>query len=64
MAVAEGGGDYLLTVKENQPTLLADIKAARRPPAGLSPFQGRPPGRELRPRGRRGQGARPAGEAR
>ncbi|MFO0952300.1 MAG: ISAs1 family transposase [Isosphaeraceae bacterium] len=63
-AVAEGGGDYLLTVKENQPTLLADIKAAfAEPPAGLSPPPGRPPGRELRPRGRRGQGARPAGEA-
>ncbi|MFO0950397.1 MAG: hypothetical protein U0835_04460 [Isosphaeraceae bacterium] len=27
-AAAEGGGDYLLTAKENQPTLLADIKAA------------------------------------
>lgn len=27
-AVIEGGGDYFLTVKENQPTLEADIRAA------------------------------------
>ncbi|MFO0950665.1 MAG: ISAs1 family transposase [Isosphaeraceae bacterium] len=63
-AVAEGGGDYLLTVKENQPTLLADISAAFAEPLPACPPPGRPPGRELRPRGRRGQGARPAGEAR
>ena len=36
--VVEGGGDYVLPVKENQPTLLNDIKACfARPPAGLSP---------------------------
>src|SRR6516164_7890193 len=36
--VIKGGGDYLLPVKENQPTLLADIQAAfAEPPAGLSP---------------------------
>jgi hypothetical protein len=27
-AVVEGGGDYFLTVKENQPTLESDIRAA------------------------------------
>ena len=37
-AVLAGGGDYLLPVKENQPTLQADIEAAFTPPeAGLSP---------------------------
>ena len=36
--VIKGGGDYLLPVRENQPTLLADIQAAfAEPPAGLSP---------------------------
>ena len=36
--IIEGGGDYVLPVKENQPTLLADIQAAfAEPPAGLSP---------------------------
>jgi len=36
--VIEGGGDYLLTVKENQPTLLADIKACfTEPLEGFSP---------------------------
>jgi hypothetical protein len=36
--VLAGGGDYLLPVKENQPTLQADIEAAFTPPAaGLSP---------------------------
>lgn len=40
-AVVKGGGDYVLTVKENQPTLLADIKACfTEPPAGLSPPAG------------------------
>jgi hypothetical protein len=32
-AVLDGGGDYLLPVKENQPTLLADLKAAFSPSA-------------------------------
>ncbi len=36
--VIEGGGDYILPVKENQPTLRADIAAAfAQPDAGLSP---------------------------
>jgi hypothetical protein len=37
-AVIEGGGDYVLPVKENQPTLSRDIQAAfAKPEAGLSP---------------------------
>ena len=41
-AVIDGGGDYVLPVKENQPTLSRDIAAAfAEPGAGLSP----PPGR-------------------
>ena len=36
--VVDGGGDYVLPVKENQPTLWADIQAAfAEPPVGLSP---------------------------
>ncbi len=39
--VIKGGGDYILPVKENQPTLLANIAAVfAEPEAGLSP----PPG--------------------
>jgi hypothetical protein len=42
-AVIEGGGDYVLPVKENQPTLWRDIAAAfAAPEAGLSPPPGRP----------------------
>jgi predicted transposase YbfD/YdcC len=38
--VIEGGGDYIFPVKENQPTLRADIAAAfAQPDAGLSPLQ-------------------------
>ena len=38
--VIEGGGDYVLPVKENQPTLAKDIAAAfAEPEAGLSPLQ-------------------------
>lgn len=48
--IVEGGGDYVLPVKENQPTLLADIQAAfAEPPAGLSPPPGGTPSRELGP---------------
>ena len=36
-AVRDGGGDYILPVKDNQPTLRADIEAAFSPAAGLSP---------------------------
>jgi len=55
--VIEGGGDYFLTVKENQPTLEADIRAAFDPafsPSGAATAdRGRRPGRGVR------QGARP-----
>lgn len=47
--VVDGGGDYVLPVKDNQPTLKADIEAAfDGPETGLSP----PPGRAGRGRGR------------
>src|SRR5258708_7045962 len=49
--VTERGGDYVLPVKENQPTLGKDIAAAfAEPVAGLSP----PPGRAARGRDRAG----------
>ena len=39
-AVIAGGGDYILPVKDNQPTLRADLEAAfAEPEAGLSPLQ-------------------------
>jgi DDE_Tnp_1-associated/Transposase DDE domain len=48
--VIEGGGDYVLPVKENQPTLLSDIKAAfAEPGAGLSPPPDRASRGQLRP---------------
>ena len=63
-AVIDGGGDYILPVKDNQPTLARDITAAfDGPEDGLSP----PPG--IATRGgdraglRGGQGARPGREA-
>ena len=47
--VIEGGGDYVLPVKDNQPTLVKDITAAfAAPGAGLSP----PPDRATRGRDR------------
>ena len=47
--VVARGGDYVLPVKDNQPTLGRDIEAAfAEPEAGLSP----PPGRAARHRGR------------
>jgi len=63
-AVIDGGGDYVLPVKDNRPTLARDIAAAfAGPEAGLSP----PPGGAARDGGRAGlrgrQGARPDGEA-
>jgi predicted transposase YbfD/YdcC len=49
--VIAGGGDYVLPVKENQPTLSRDITAAfAEPEAGLSP----PPDRAARGRDRSG----------
>jgi len=63
-AVIAGGGDYILPVKDNQPTLRADIEAAfAEPGAGLSPPPDGPT-RGLRRSGRGGgQGARPDREA-
>jgi len=63
-AVIEGGGDYILPVKDNQPTLRADIAAAfAGPEPGLSP----PPDRAARGLSRSGhdggQGAWPDREA-
>jgi hypothetical protein len=56
--VVRGGGDYVLPVKENQPTLRADLAAAfAEPEAGLSPPPDRAPRRDVRPRVRGGQGA-------
>ena len=46
-----GGGDYVLPVKENQPTLNKDITAAfAEPEAGLSPPPDRAARRRDRPR--------------
>ena len=62
--IIEGGGDYILIVKENQPNLPADVEAAlAEPPEGLSPPAGRGAGRLPGRGGRRRQGARPQGEA-
>jgi hypothetical protein len=42
-SVIEGGGDYVLPAKENQPTLVKDIAAVfAKPEAGLSPPPDRP----------------------
>jgi hypothetical protein len=57
-AVIEGGGDYFLTVKENQPTLEADIRAAFGP--AFSPSGAAPSGRRGRPCRGVQQGARPS----
>jgi hypothetical protein len=46
-AVVAGGGDYFLTVKDNQPTLEADIRAAFVP--AFSPSGGEADGRRGRP---------------
>jgi DDE_Tnp_1-associated/Transposase DDE domain len=46
-AILRGGGDYFLTVKDNQPTLEADIRAAFGP--AFSPSGGEAAGRRGRP---------------
>lgn len=59
-AIVGRAGDYILPVKDNQPNLLRDIRAAfAEPPAGLSPPADRAPGRQLRSGPRVGQGAWP-----
>jgi hypothetical protein len=55
-AVVQGEGDYFLTVKDNQPTLEADIRAAFGP--AFSPSGGEPPGHRRRPGREPEQGAR------
>ena len=55
-AVIAGGGDYFLTVKENQPTLEADIRAAFGP--AFSPAGGQAAGRRGRPGRQPRQGPR------
>jgi hypothetical protein len=48
--IVDGGGDYVLVVKDNQKNLLVDIKAAFAEPAeGLSPPPSRASCREFRP---------------
>jgi hypothetical protein len=62
-SVLEGGGDYVLPAKDNQPTLLRDIQALFAPQPGLSP----PPASVGHGRSATGhgadQGARPPGAA-
>jgi hypothetical protein len=60
--VLEGGGDYVLAAKDNQPTLVKDIKAAFTPPAGLSPPTAGVVGRRPTPSQCHEQGARSPGE--
>jgi hypothetical protein len=63
-AIIEGGGDYILPVKDNQPTLRADIEAAfAEPGAGLSPPPDRPTRGLHRSGHDGGQGAWPDREA-
>jgi hypothetical protein len=63
-AIVERGGDYILPVKDNQPTLRSDIEAAfAAPGAGLSPPPGGATGRLHGPGRDGGQGARPHREA-
>jgi hypothetical protein len=56
----EGGGDYLLAVKDNQPTLQADIALAFETPEGLSPPTATPPGGRPAVRSVDRQGPRPS----
>jgi hypothetical protein len=63
-AIIEGGGDYILPVKDNRPTLRADIAAAfAEPEAGLSPPPDRAAGGLYRSGHDGGQGAWPDREA-
>jgi DDE_Tnp_1-associated/Transposase DDE domain len=58
-AVIKGGGDYFLTVKDNQPTLESDIRAAFSP--AFSPSGAAAEGRRRRPSREPRQGPRPGG---
>jgi DDE family transposase len=59
-AVVEGEGDYFLTVKDNQPTLETDIRAAFGP--AFSPSGGEATGHRRRPGRKLRQGARSSGD--
>lgn len=61
-AVLEGGGEYVLPAKDNQPTLVKDIQAAFTPATGLSPPTASVVGRRATASQRHEQGARPPGE--
>jgi DDE_Tnp_1-associated/Transposase DDE domain len=68
--IAEGGGDYVFVVKDNQPSLAIDIRAglayddqARRLAAAFSPRRPAPGAAAGSGGEQRGQGARAAGEA-
>src|SRR5205823_6271856 len=58
-AVVQGGGDYFLSVKDNQPTLEADIRAAFSP--AFSPSGAEATGRRRRSRREPREGARSCG---
>jgi hypothetical protein len=57
-AITDAGGDYLLPVKDNQPTLRADLEEAFAPPATLSPPTAAAPQAVLHHGDDRRQGAR------
>jgi DDE_Tnp_1-associated/Transposase DDE domain len=59
-AVRRAGGDYLLAVKENQPTLRRDIQAIFAADAAISPLSTAPAGCGPHAGDDRRQGARPA----
>ncbi len=61
-AVLEGGGDYVLPAKDNQPTLVRDIKAAFTQEPGLSPPTASVAARRPTAGQRHDQGARPPGK--
>jgi len=60
--VLEGGGDYVLPAKDNQPTLVRDIQAGFTPEPGLSPPTANVMARRATAGQRDDQGARPPGE--
>jgi predicted transposase YbfD/YdcC len=61
-AVLEGGGDYVLPAKDNQPTLVRDSKAAFTQEPGLSPPTASVAARRPTAGQRHDQGARPPGK--
>jgi hypothetical protein len=61
-AIRDGGGDYLLFVKDNQPELKAQIQAALHDDAALSPLPAEAEGGPGADGPGSGQGARPPGD--